>query len=113
MAISRRTVLAGLGAAAASSAWLRHTFAAGPFNISILTDEISQDFGHACEVAARVEHRPLDHYVGRVPHALGLVRTLIEPHGFRDPDLLDAFPMVAGEAHQLGQERPRVALLPV
>src|SRR3954466_6214581 len=53
MAISRRTVLAGLGAAAASSAWLRNTSAAGPFNVSILTDEISQDFGHACEVASR------------------------------------------------------------
>jgi sugar phosphate isomerase/epimerase len=53
MAISRRTVLAGLGAAAASSAWLRNTAAAGPFNLSILTDEISQDFGHACEVASR------------------------------------------------------------
>lgn len=53
MTISRRTLLAGLGAAAASSTWLRHTSAAGPFNLSILTDEISQDFGHACEVASR------------------------------------------------------------
>jgi sugar phosphate isomerase/epimerase len=53
MAISRRAVLAGLGAAAASSTWLRHAAAAGPFHLSILTDEISQDFGHACEVASR------------------------------------------------------------
>jgi len=53
MAISRRALLAGLGAAAASSAWLRNTAAAGPFNLSVLTDEISQDFGHACEVASR------------------------------------------------------------
>ena len=53
MAISRRTVLAGLGAAAASSSWLRNAAAAGPFNLSVLTDEISQDFGHACEVASR------------------------------------------------------------
>jgi L-ribulose-5-phosphate 3-epimerase len=52
MAISRRAVLAGFGAAAASSAWLRNMAAAGPFTLSILTDEISQDFGHACEVAA-------------------------------------------------------------
>jgi len=50
--ITRRTVLAGLSAAAAaSSTWLRA--AAPSFNLSILTDEISQDFGHACEVAAR------------------------------------------------------------
>jgi L-ribulose-5-phosphate 3-epimerase len=53
MAISRRAVLAGLGAAAASSAWLRNVAATGPFNLSILTDEISQDFGHACEIASR------------------------------------------------------------
>jgi sugar phosphate isomerase/epimerase len=53
MAISRRAVLAGLGAAAASSAWPRAMGAATSFNLSILTDEISQDFGHACEVAAR------------------------------------------------------------
>src|SRR5467141_4500791 len=53
MAISRRAVLAGLGAAAASSTWLRNAAAAGPFNLSILTDEISQDFGHACEIASR------------------------------------------------------------
>jgi L-ribulose-5-phosphate 3-epimerase len=54
MAISRRAVLAGLGAAAASSAWMNNAAAtAGPFNLSILTDEISQDFGHACEVASR------------------------------------------------------------
>ena len=53
MEISRRAVLAGLGAAAASSAWLKSAVSAAPFNLSILTDEISQDFGHACEVASR------------------------------------------------------------
>jgi len=53
MALSRRALLAGLGAAAASSAWPRSASAAHSFNLSILTDEISQDFGHACEVASR------------------------------------------------------------
>src|SRR6478609_4019391 len=51
--MKRRTLLAGLGAAAiAPDTWLR---AATPsaFHLSILTDEISQDFGHACEVASR------------------------------------------------------------
>ena len=51
--VTRRTVLAGLGAAAIMrDTWLR---AAPPsaFHLSILTDEISQDFGHACEVASR------------------------------------------------------------
>jgi sugar phosphate isomerase/epimerase len=52
---SRRTFIAGLGAAAVSSAfWGRlKARAASTFKISVLTDEISQDFGHACEVAAR------------------------------------------------------------
>jgi sugar phosphate isomerase/epimerase len=50
--ISRRTVLTGLGAAAvARGAWLRA--APASLQLSILTDEISQDFGHACEVASR------------------------------------------------------------
>ena len=52
MALTRRAVLAGLGAAAASSAWPRAVAAAG-FQLSVLTDEISQDIGRACEVASR------------------------------------------------------------
>jgi len=49
--ISRRTFLATLGAASAMPPGLR---AAMPvFNLSVLTDEISQDFGRACEVASR------------------------------------------------------------
>jgi sugar phosphate isomerase/epimerase len=53
--ISRRTVLTGLGAAAVGAAVgrSRRATAAAPFSLSILTDEISQDFGHACEVASR------------------------------------------------------------
>jgi L-ribulose-5-phosphate 3-epimerase len=51
--ISRRTVLTGLGAAAMMrDTWLRAA-PPSPFHLSILTDEISQDFGHACEVASR------------------------------------------------------------
>jgi sugar phosphate isomerase/epimerase len=51
--ISRRTLLAGLGATAiARSTWLRAAPAAA-FHLSVLTDEISQDFGRACEVASR------------------------------------------------------------
>jgi L-ribulose-5-phosphate 3-epimerase len=51
--ITRRTLLAGLGAAAAATRLTALRAPALPFNLSILTDEISQDFGHACEVAAR------------------------------------------------------------
>src|SRR3954462_5987969 len=51
--MTRRTLLAGLGAAAmARATWVRAPSPAA-FHLSILTDEISQDFGHACEVASR------------------------------------------------------------
>src|SRR4029450_10849512 len=49
--MSRRTSLAALGAAAETPRYLRA--AMSTFNLSVLTDEISQDFGHACEVAAK------------------------------------------------------------
>jgi L-ribulose-5-phosphate 3-epimerase len=53
---TRRQFLAGLGACAAfphlhrqSTKSPRSQF---PFRVSVITDEISQDFGHACEIAA-------------------------------------------------------------
>src|SRR5262245_41391964 len=49
--MNRRTFLAALGAAAATPRYLGG--AMSTFNLSVLTDEISQDFGHACEVAAK------------------------------------------------------------
>src|SRR5258708_38809642 len=49
--ISRRTFLATVGAAAALPRGLRAAMPA--FNLSVLTDEISQDFAHACEIASR------------------------------------------------------------
>ena len=49
--VTRRTFLATLGATAVIPPTLRAAMPA--FNLSVLTDEISQDFGHACEVASR------------------------------------------------------------
>lgn len=49
--ISRRSFLATLGAAAVIPPGLRAAMPA--FNLSVLTDEISQDFAHACEVASQ------------------------------------------------------------
>jgi L-ribulose-5-phosphate 3-epimerase len=55
--IPRRQFLAGMGAAATGV--LSSRLALGlpkpdsPFRISVINDEISQDFGHACEIAAR------------------------------------------------------------
>ena len=48
---SRRAFLVGLGVAAVPGA-LRAAVASG-FKLSVITDEISQDFAHACEVASR------------------------------------------------------------
>lgn len=52
---SRRSFLAGVGTVAAGAALgrIRLRAAAPAFKLSVLTDEISQDFAHACEVAAK------------------------------------------------------------
>src|ERR1700687_1500245 len=50
---SRRKSIAGRGAAAVGSTFSSGSSAAPAFKLSVLTDEISQDLGHACEVAAR------------------------------------------------------------
>jgi L-ribulose-5-phosphate 3-epimerase len=53
--IARREFLAGMVAVTAATAASRFALAdsGSPFRISVINDEISQDFGHSCEVAAR------------------------------------------------------------
>ncbi len=62
--VSRRKFIAGLGVLAASAPLSAAAFPSpdtsestrldkSPFKISVITDEISQDFGHACEVASQ------------------------------------------------------------
>jgi L-ribulose-5-phosphate 3-epimerase len=59
MKLSRREFVVGMGTLAASSstsvlaAAQSPELAKSPFKISVITDEISQDFGHACEVASQ------------------------------------------------------------
>jgi L-ribulose-5-phosphate 3-epimerase len=59
MKLSRREFVAGMGTLAAGSstsvlaAAQSPELAKSPFKISVITDEISQDFGHACEVASQ------------------------------------------------------------
>jgi len=55
MSPTRREVLAGLAAAGALAAAPGRAPAAAscPFRVSVINDEISQDFDHACSVAAR------------------------------------------------------------
>jgi len=59
MPVSRREFLGGLGAAGAAAAFSPSCFASQavpascPFRLSVINDEISQDFEHACSVAAQ------------------------------------------------------------
>lgn len=53
---ARREFLAGMAvmtAATAASSFASAAITVRPFRVSIINDEISQDFGHACEVASR------------------------------------------------------------
>ena len=54
--LARREFLAGMAAVTVASATSRLSASSdstSPFRISVINDEISQDFGHACEVASR------------------------------------------------------------
>jgi L-ribulose-5-phosphate 3-epimerase len=54
--IARREFLAGIAAMSVSSAASRFfplPDLSSPFHVAVINDEISQDFGHSCEVAAR------------------------------------------------------------
>lgn len=52
MQISRRTVLGGLAATGVVSQFPVWAEGSCPFRLSVINDEISQDFDHACNVAA-------------------------------------------------------------
>ena len=49
----RRTTAAGISLSASSALTQTASLLHMPFRVSVINDEISQDFGHACEVAAR------------------------------------------------------------
>ena len=52
MQITRRNFFAGAATAAAFASFPRAAHAACPFRLSVINDEISQDFDHVCYVAA-------------------------------------------------------------
>jgi L-ribulose-5-phosphate 3-epimerase len=52
MHLSRRKFLAGSGAAGLALTLPRTLLASCPFRVAVINDEISQDFDHACSVAA-------------------------------------------------------------
>jgi L-ribulose-5-phosphate 3-epimerase len=51
--LRRREFLAGMGVAALASQVAYAKSMDSPFHIGVISDEISQDFGHACEVASK------------------------------------------------------------
>lgn len=53
--LPRRRFLTGMAAMTVASAASRFAFtqSTSPFRVSVINDEISQDFGHACEVASK------------------------------------------------------------
>ncbi|HTB98097.1 MAG TPA: sugar phosphate isomerase/epimerase family protein [Terracidiphilus sp.] len=52
MHLSRRNFLARMAASAAAAQCARASAAGCPFRVAVINDEISQDFDHACSVAA-------------------------------------------------------------
>jgi len=52
MSLSRRNFLTGAGAATVFARFARAAGTVCPFRVAIINDEISQDFDHACSVAA-------------------------------------------------------------
>jgi L-ribulose-5-phosphate 3-epimerase len=97
---SRRDFLAGLGGMAASS-FLSHSAAAllpaisVRFKLSVITDEISQDLGHALEVASKefglayVELRTMwnKNVINLDEKETGEVRRLLEKYGLQVTDI--------------------------
>jgi L-ribulose-5-phosphate 3-epimerase len=53
MSLSRRKFIEGAGALSWMATGARAATASCPFRVSVINDEISQDFDHACSVAAR------------------------------------------------------------
>lgn len=56
MPVGRRQFLAGMAVVTSAHAMARlipTTESSSPFRVAVINDEISQDFGHVCEVAAR------------------------------------------------------------
>jgi L-ribulose-5-phosphate 3-epimerase len=99
---SRRDFLAGLGGVAASSFFSRSAVGAaflptisGRFKLSVITDEISQDLGHALEIAAKefglayVELRTMwnKNVINLDEKETAEVRRLLEKYGLQVTDI--------------------------
>ena len=99
---SRRNFLAALGGAAAASLICRSGSGASPlpavgsrFKLSVITDEISQDFGHALEIASKefglgyVELRGLwkKNIINLDEKEIAEVRRLLEKFGLQVTDI--------------------------
>lgn len=95
--LARREFLAGMAAVTFSAASSRFALAQSmaSFRVSVINDEISQDFGHACEIAARefgmgwIELRSMwkKNIVNLDEKEVAEARRIIEKHQLRVSDI--------------------------
>src|SRR5246127_2650181 len=93
-ALAATRYLSGTGSPKSSSS-ASFPLAKSPFKIAVITDEISQDFGHACEVAAQefgmgwVEIRELwkKNLMALDAKEIAEARRILEQHHLRVSDL--------------------------
>jgi len=117
MSPSRRKFLAGLGAAGALAAGQRatHALASCPFRVSVINDEISQDFDHACSVAANdfglrwIELRSMwDKNVTELSAAqIADARAILAKYNLRVTDIASPLFKVDWPGAPLSKESPR------
>jgi len=117
MSPSRREFLAGLGAAGALAAGPRaaHTLATCPFRVSVINDEISQDFDHACSVTANdfglhwIELRSMwDKNITELsPAQIADARAILAKYKLRVTDIASPLFKVDWPGAPLSKESPR------
>lgn len=120
MRVSRRDFLAGAAGAALGGslpAWSGETQTPvlhSPFRVSVINDEISQDFGRSCEVAARefgmqwIELRGMwkKNIVSLDPHEIAEAQRIIQKYGLRVTDIASPLFKVAWKDDPRAKERP-------
>jgi len=96
MPIARRDFVAGLAAVTAAGALpIRMLAASSPFRVSVINDEISQDFEHACDIASRefglhwIELRSMwkKNIVNLDEKEIAEAKEVVEKHGLKVTDI--------------------------
>src|SRR5436853_3601021 len=108
-----------LGSAFGSRAWSsqaeKHTTMSSPFRLSVITDELTQDFDRACSIAAKdfgfkwVELRELWNKNSMALNAneIAEARRILEHHGLRVTDLASPLFKVDWKGAPLSKYSPK------